>query len=733
MQRILLAIAMTVATAASAAPPLTLDRIFGSPALSGVAPREVRLSPDGSLATLLRNRPDDRDRYDLWGIDTTTGKSRMLVDSLKVGSGAAVSEEEKMRRERARIGGTKGITGYGWAPDGRSILVPLDGDLFLAALDGNVRRLTNTPETELDAQVSAGGGFVSFVRDHNLYVIDLASGTERKLTPDGGGTVTWGSAEFVAQEEMARMTGHWWAHGDRLLAVERYDEAQVPAVTRASIGADGAKLFEQRYPAAGTHNVAVQLWVMAPDGSRRVRVDLGADPDIYLARVAWAPDGSTLYVQRENRAQTQLDLLAVDPATGASHVLLSESGKDWINLNDDFRVLRDGSLIWGSERSGFAHLYRWRAGALIAITSGDWPVKKLVAVDEAKGLVYFLANRDDPIGQQLYRVAIAGGVPERVSDTGWWSDVAMDARGGRALVTRSGPSQPTQVYLADADGKRLAWIEENKVAGEHPLAPYLPGFVAPQFGTLHAADGSVLHTKLLRPAGAGRHPVLVQVYNGPGAGRQVTEQWSSRDSVLHQYLVSKGWIVFSIDGRGSPDRGHAFESQIHRAMGTVEVQDQLAGLAWLKAQPFVDPRRIAVYGWSYGGYMVLKLLEAAPGAYAAGISGAPVTRWELYDTHYTERYLGNPATDPAPYHASDAVPGAAKIADPLLMLHGMADDNVVFDNGTAMYAALQAAGVPFEQMVYPGQTHAFTTPAQRHVWRTIESFLDRRVKALPGS
>jgi dipeptidyl-peptidase-4 len=723
---------MTLATATAAPAQLTLERIFGSPALSGVAPREVKLSPDGTLATLLRNRDTDRDRYDLWAIDTTTGQARMLVDSEKLGSGAVLSEEEKMRRERARIGGTKGIVAYDWAPDGKSILVPIDGELLVAGLDGSAKRLANT-QGALDARISSGGKYASFVRDQNLHVIDLATATDRKLTSDGGGTVTWGSAEFVAQEEMGRTTGHWWAPGDVALAVERYDEAKVPIVTRAAIGADGTRMFEQRYPAAGTPNVAVELWVIAPDGSKKVKVDLGADPDIYLARVSWSPDAKTLYVQRENRAQTQLDLLAVDPATGAAKVVLSENAKTWINLNDDFRALKDGSLIWTSERSGFAHLYHWQGGTLSPITSGDWEVKRLIGVDQARGQLYFVANRDEAIGQQLYRVALKGGTPTRLSDTGWWSDASMDRGATRALVTRSSPVQPTQVYLADATGRRLAWIQENRVAADHPYAPYLASHIAPVFGTLKAADGTVLHTKLIRPAGPGPFPVLVQVYNGPGAGRQVTEQWSGRDGPLHQYFASKGWAVFSIDGRGSPDRGKAFEDGIYHAMGTVEVEDQLVGLAWLKQQSFVDPKKIAVYGWSYGGTMTLKLLAAAPGTYAAGISGAPVTRWELYDTHYTERYLGNPAIDPKPYQSSDPIGGAAKIADPLLMLHGMADDNVVFDNGTAMYAALQGAGKKFELMVYPGQTHAFTSAAQLHVWKTIVDFLDRRVLGKPAN
>src|SRR5438132_1372658 len=341
----------------AAAPPpgvpqkkLTIDRIFASPDLNGPAPRQLKLSPDGRFATLLKARPEDRDRYDLWAMDTSTGQERMLVDSTKIGGGE-ISEAEKIRRERARVGGTKGIVEYEWAPDGKSVLVPVDGDLYLAEVaSGSIRRLTNTPATEIDAHVSEGSRYVSFIRDQNLYAIDLMSGTERPLTTEGKDTVTCGTAEFVAQEEMDRRTGTWWAPGDSRVAVECYDEAKVAVVTRAAIGANGTKTFDQRYPAAGTPNVAVTLWLMNPDGSGRAKVDLGSDPDIYLARVAWAKDGHTLHVQRASRAQKRLDMLAADLATGASRVLFSETSPHWVKLTDDFRPLKDGSLIWSSER-----------------------------------------------------------------------------------------------------------------------------------------------------------------------------------------------------------------------------------------------------------------------------------------------------------------------------------------------------------------------------------------------
>jgi len=716
--------------AATPAEPLTLERIFASPALAGPSPRALTLSPDGRLATLLRNRPDDLLRYDLWAIDTATGAERMLVDSKKTGSGEALSEAEKMRRERARLSGITGIVAYQWAPDGQTLLVPVDGDLYLAGLDGIVRRLTD--KGAADGQVSPKGRYVSFVRDQNLHLIDLATGAERALTRDGGGTLSWGTAEFIAQEELARTEGAWWAPDDSRIAVERLDESKVAIVPRAAIDADGTRMFEQRYPKAGTDNAAVALYVLRADGSGEVKADLGTDPDFYLARVDWAKDGRTLYVQRLSRDQKQLDLLAVDPGTGRSRLLFSDRAATWINLlANNLRPLDDGSLLWASERDGFMHLYRWRPDRhWTQLTHGEWAVARIVGVDQAKGVAYVLGNRDGPLEQHLYAVAIAEpGTPTRLTEAGWYNDAVMDKGATRMLVTRSSPAQPRQVYLADAAGKRIAWISENDVAAaDHPFAPYRAAHPLPSYGTLKAADGQTLYYSLLSPprVPGRRYPVFVRVYGGPH-GPLVKRAWGA---AIDDYLVAKGWIVFSLDNRGTSYRGTAFDAPIYRALGGAEVADQLAGVAWLKAQPFVDPARVAVMGWSYGGYMTLKLLEAAPGTFAAGVAVAPVTKWELYDTAYTERYLGDPRMEPEAYAKADVLADAGRIADPLLLIHGMADDNVVFENSTALYARLQEARRPFEMMVYPGKTHAIAgLDTSVHLWTTIENFLDRRVLA----
>lgn len=723
--------AATMPGSAIAQEKLTLERVFASPDLNGPQPRKMALSPDGKYLTLLRNRPDEKERFDLWAMDTATGQWRMLVDSKKVGSGAELSEAEKMQRERARIGGSKGIVAYDWSPDSKSILVPLEGELYVATLDGKVEKLPAAAGPKLNAEISRAGGYASYVQDQNLFVMDRATGKPVQVTQDGKDTVHWGEAEFVAQEEIDRFTGYWWSPTDKRIAVERFDEAPVGIVTRAAIGAEGATIFQQRYPKAGTPNALVELYLIDPSGANRVKVDLGTETDIYLARVDWSQDGSKLYVQRQNRDQTVLDLLEVDPATGKSTLLFSEKSgpKSWINLSNALTPLRDGSLIWWSERDGHGHLYRWARGKWTQLTKGDWEVTPDVAgVDESKGRVFFLGNKDGVLERHLYSVDYRKpGAVTRLTEPGWWNVATMDKGGTHAIVTRSSQNQPAQVYLADASGKRLAWVNENSVqAADHPYHPYLAAHRERTFGTIKAADGTELHWEMITPKmePGRKYPVFFQHYGGPHA-QQVSRAWGG---ALQQYLVERGYIWFQLDNRGSANRGKAFEDTIWHAMGSVEVEDQVAGANYLKTLDFVDPKRIATYGWSYGGYMTLKLLENAPGVFAAGVAGAPVVKWELYDTHYTERYMGDPNKVPEAYKASDNIARATAIVDPLLILHGMADDNVVLENTTAMAAELQKHEVPFEMMLYPGHTHRVGGPGiSVHLWNTILNFLDRRV------
>ncbi|MCA0904539.1 S9 family peptidase [Qipengyuania aquimaris] len=714
-------------TTTQAAPmDLTFERVFASPSLDGPAPRQAKLSPDGRYLTLLRNREDDRERYDLWAYDREKDDWSMLVDSEKLSSGRELSEDEKMQRERARVGSLKGIIDYQWTKEADAVLVPLDGDLYLARIGGEVVQLSDTEESELNPSLSSTGAYVSFVRDRQLWVGDVGA-EARPVTPKEGEDIRWGEAEFVAQEEMARLTGYWWSPDDRRIAVQRFDESGVGIVTRAAIGATGTKVFDQRYPVAGSANAIVDLFVMDPNGQNRVKVDLGDDPDIYLARVDWAPDGSALYVQRQNREQTVLDVLKVDPATGASEVLFTETAamEDyWINLSDDYKWLDDGSLIWWSERDGFGHLYRYAEGNWQQLTSGDWVVTKLLGVDEAQGRVYFQGTKDDVLAQQIYMFDLTDpSEVTRLTDLSYVNSGTMDNKAQTLLVTRSNDDRPPQSYLADAEGTRLAWIEQNELDADHPYAPYLASHRPTQYGVLPAEDGTLLYWEMVAPdlEPGKKYPVYFYHYGGPGP-QIVTKGWNG---ALRQAIVDKGYIWFALDNRGSANRGVKFEQPIYRAMGGVEVRDQKAGAEFLTQFDFVDPDKIAIDGWSYGGYMTLKQLQADPGLYAAGISGAPVTRWELYDTHYTERYMGTPQDDAEAYEAASAIPDATKITDPMLLIHGMADDNVVFENATELISAMQEGNVPFQMMLYPGYTHRVSgEQISPHRYNTVFRFLE---------
>ncbi|MFN7176753.1 MAG: alpha/beta fold hydrolase, partial [Thermaurantiacus sp.] len=678
----------------------------------------------------LKPRADDQMRFDLWVRPTAGGEERMAVDSLALSPGdVALSEAELARRERARLAGTRGITEYRWAPDGLSLLVPLDGDVWLAPLAGAPRRLTQSDDSEVDAKISPRGRYVSWVRGQNLYVLDLETGRERRMTRDGGGAISWGLPEFVAEEEMKRTTGSWWSPDERRIVVARVDESNVAVAVRAAIGSDGTRVTEQRYPFAGTPNAVVTLHAFDLDG-RRAPLRIDPRPDLeYVARVNWlSPE--TIIVQRQPRDQKRLDYVRVDARTGRGTIIFSETSETWTNLHDDLVPLADGrSFLFSSEETGFRHIWLWDGETRRQVTRGDWPVDALLGVDEEAGTLLFSAFVDTPLEKGLYRAPLDGSTPPvRLADPGFWVESSSDARGKRAILTRSAPGQPPQVELLDATRGDRRWIQQNRVA-DTPWAAHAGGFVAPEFGTLAAVDGQTMHWMMLKPPGlpaGARAPVFFEVYAGPGVQR-VRRAWGSP---LHQHLVQQGWIVFMIDNRGTAgaSRGRAFEEPLYRRVGVLEVEDQIRALQWLKSQPFVDADRVAVYGWSYGGYMALRLMTEHPEAFRAGISGAPVTDWTLYDTHYTERYLGNPAQDMAPYEASDVTGRADRLARPMLLIHGLADDNVVFDHSAKMMAALQQAGRPFETMVYPGQTHRIAGPVlQTHMWTQIMDFLRRHV------
>jgi dipeptidyl-peptidase-4 len=738
MRHLVASLALMLATTTIAhAEKLTLDAITGPLPLSGPTLMKPKVAPDGSRVSFLRGKESDRNQLDLWAYDIASGQTRLLVDSKVVLPGnETLSDAEKARRERQRIAAMTGIVDYQWSPDARTLLFPLGGELYLYDLGKQgkaaVRQLTHGEGFTTDAKLSPKGGFVSFVRDRNLWVIDLASGKQLQLTRDGSATIGNGVAEFVADEEMDRHTGYWWAPDDSAIAFARIDESPVPVQKRYEMYADRTEMIEQRYPAAGDRNVAIKLGVIAPRAEASPRwVDLGSNADIYLARVNWR-DPQRLTFQRQSRDQRTLDLIEADLASGRQRTLITETSPTWVPLHNSLHFLKQGGFLWSSERSGFQHLYRVSEDgrAVMALTSGDWPVDELLAVDEEAGKVFFRAGVESARESQIYAVPLQGGPLQRLSQAPGMHTASFAGNASVYVDSWSNTTTPPQIALFRANGEKIATLVENNLADPaHPYARYLDAQLPVVFGTLTAADGRTpLNYSLIKPAGfdpSKRYPVVVYVYGGP-ASQTVTDSWPGRgDHLFNQYLAQQGYVVFSLDNRGTPRRGRDFGGALYGVQGTVEVADQLKGVEWLKQQPWVDPARIGVQGWSNGGYMTLMLLAKASDQYACGVAGAPVTDWGLYDSHYTERYMNLPARNAKGYEEARVLAHIDGLRSRLLLIHGMADDNVLFTNSTSLMSALQKRGQPFELMTYPGAKHGLSGSNALHRYRLAEDFLGR--------
>ncbi|MYN47270.1 alpha/beta fold hydrolase [Pseudoduganella sp. FT93W] len=719
--------------AQASAEKLTLDRLHSDPSLSGPGVRSLKVSPDGARVTFLRGREDNQFQLDLWEFNLKDKSTHRLVDSKILVPDENLSAAEKARRERERTASLKGILSYSWSPDGKQLLVPIAGNLYLIdASKPDAARMVASGNV-LDPKISPKGRYVSFVRDQNLYVIDLSTGKEKQLTTDGKDTVHNGEAEFVAQEEMGQTSGYYWAPDDSAIAYKRYDEAPVPVARRFEIFADRTDVVEQRYPAAGDPNALVSLHIVSPVTGEIRNVDLGSNPDIYLVRADWSGNAKALLFQRQSRDQKKLELIAVDAATLAQRVLVTETSPTWVSIFDDLRFLSGDRFIWSSERTGRKHLYLYDMSGKLqhAISSGEWGIDRVLAVDEKSGRVFVQSNRDAVVDSQTYALKLDGSSaskPARVTQGDGWHDAAF-ARNGEVFVdTYSNPDLPPQVSIRRPDGSMVSWLERNELNASHPYGKYLDAHLKTEYGTLKSKDGQTLYYSMIKPEGFSvmkKYPVYLSTYGGPHS-QHVARRWGN---LFDQYMAQQGFIVWRLDNRGSSRRERAFTDANYHDLGKVEVEDQLTGIEWLGQQSYVDAKRIGVFGWSYGGFMTLRLLAQASDKIAMGVSVAPVTDWALYDTHYTEQFMGTPKENPQGYVTAGVYSHLDGLKSPLLLIHGMADDNVLFTNTTRMIDALVKRNVHFELMTYPGAKHGISGRGpQRHVYGYIEAFFKKNLK-----
>jgi len=616
-----------------------------------------------------------------------------------------------------------------WSGTGDALLLAVKGDLFLWRFSTRkAEQLTATPEVETDPKISPDGARVAFRREHDLFSLDVATKLVTQLTRDGSDTLRNGELDWVYPEELEIGSAYWWSPDSRRIAYLQFDTSHELIYPQTELTGLRALYEPERYPQAGTPNPVVRVGVVPAEGNdlRTVWMSLGDAADALIARVDWLRDSRRLAIQRANRVQSRLDLLSADAGTGEAHAILSETDKFWINISDAYRFLRDADeFIWSSERDGHRHLWLCSLDGSIRarLTEGDWDVESIAGVDEARKLVYYVSSEGTPLENQLWRVGFDGQDKTCISKDHGVRRIGMSPAANYYTEQFSSATTPTVTTIHNANGKQITVFKESgrKFTDDYQVLPT-------EFVQVKASNGTVLYARLIWPAGfqpGRKYPAIVVVYGGPGV-QEVRNSWGGAS--WEQMMAQRGFAIWQLDNRGGAGRGHAFETPLFRRLGKTELEDQLTGVRYLVSLGFVDPARIGVHGWSYGGYMTLNCMLNAPEVFRAGIAGAPVTDWHNYDTIYTERYMGLPADNEDAYRDCSAVTWASKLKGPLLILHDFEDDNVLFQNTMQMAAALEDADKQFAIVPYMEKTHGIYGAARRHLYETMTDFFERELR-----
>jgi len=682
-------------------------------------PTSIKLSPSGDTVYYLRSGPRDFVQ-DLYRFDTRTGEESKLLtaNDLLLGTRENLSVAERARRERMRLA-ARGIAGYELSRDGGRMLVPLSGRLFIVELPAGSTREIKSGTGALDPHFSFDATHVAFNRDGDLWVAEVASDKARRLTKHETADVSWGDAEFVAQEEMSRFSGFWWSPSGKTIACQRTDVSKLETFHIADPAHPEAPPQSWAYPRPGKANADVRLFLVPVSGKKATEVRWDRERYPYLARVVWENGPLTMLVQ--NREQTEEVLFAVDDKTGTTRTLLEERDDAWLNIDEEMpRWLESGrGFLWTSQREGAwaLELHDPNGSLVRRITDLDLGYRGFVDVDEASGAVWFKASAD-PTQTQVCSASLEPN-PAGLSIT--------HGAGLHGAVVSKGHA--VWVHTFDGlKGERLQTVTraDGTVLGELPSVAEAPPYVPRLELTTVRSNNLDFHAAIIRPRAFDpkqRYPVMVDVYGGPGAQ---TVQASSYRYLLDQWFADQGFVVVSLDGRGTPARGRAWERAMRGSYVDVPLEDQAAGLQALgKKYRELDMDRVGICGWSYGGYMSAMAVMRRPDIYKAGVAGAPVSNWLDYDTHYTERYIGLPDAHPEAYEESSVLTSARRLSRPLLIIHGTDDDNVYFTHSIQLANALYRAGKPFEFLPLSGFTHMVTDPIITEMLerRTVDFFI----------
>lgn len=709
---------------------LTPEILFAQPGLRPAPPSQFKFSPDGRYVTYLQGTQGAPTTLDLWRFDRVKNEHKRLVLAADLNAVAdesvtELSDAERAERERKRQF-TFGISHYQWLGNAGSLAVYADGQAYLldtAAGGSGPHRITPEDLRHSGFNPSPSGALMSYVRQGNLFYqsLDTAS-DEVMVTEDGDEYVSNGLPDFLAAEEMHRFAGAWWSTCERYLIYCRNDESPVAVSHRLEIDGTGSRTVAQRYPYAGATNPCVTLHVFDRENrtSRQIWQSQNDENNCYLARVDAVRGGICL--QTQDRLQQTLSLKRYHLAENRWQELYREHSATWINLTNDLQQLANGDLLFSSEDQGQRQALIIQSDGTIRRLAGPTHINQILSSNQQVATV--TGWDTTPIENHLFELSLDGSGYRQLTQRAGIHDIVMHRDQSIFIDRYTDETLPIRVSVEESASTASQTIFEEIIDDEHPYATYAKHHVTPRFGSIKAA-GQTLHYRLTPPAQiSGQHPTIVYVYGGPGA-QKVRREWSS---LLLQLFAHRGYGVLELDNRGSANRGREFEAALYKHMGSIEVEDQVLGTQILQDEAWADPERIGVFGHSYGGYMTLMCLAQAGDCFKAGVAVAPVADWRLYDSHYTERFMGLPNDNVEAYENSSVIPHLVNLERPLLLMHGMADDNVLFTHSTMLMSELQKLGKSFELMTYPGAKHSMQeTHVSIHRFNTLLDFFDREL------
>lgn len=709
---VLLITVLTIPTFA-AKKPVTIDALLRGGAGRRGAGGPITWAPNGTQFLV-----NSRGALSLY--DVPSGKQRDILSLEKLDKAAERIEPSPVFDWTNR---RVGESDSQWFSDNKRLLVSAGGDLFVVNVaDGSFDQLTKTPEVERDPKLSPDNKSVAFRLGSDLYVLDIASKKVTRLTKDGSDTLLNGELDWVYPEELDLDTAYWWSPDSHSIAYLQFDISHEPIYPQVSLLGTHGVLEPERFPQPGDPNADVRLGIIPAIGGDTRWMDLGEPRGYLFARVDWLSNSREIAVEKLPRIQNKLDLLVADCETGASRVLIHEEDPTWIYPENDPQFLTDGKrFLWMSQRSGFQQIYLYGIDGMLEkqLTSGDWDVESIAQIDEANSRVFYVSSEESPLQRQLYVVSLDGSGKRKLSEGAGTHSVSISPTSTYYMDNYSGLTALPRATIYKGGGSEVRVYRKPDTADSDEY-----DILRTEIVQVKASDGTILYARLIKPAGfqpGKKYPAIIMVYGGPGI-QSIHDTWQGIS--WDQVLAHKGFVIWQLDNRGSTGRGHKFESVIYHDLGRTELADQKTGIQHLINMGFVDPDRLGMYGWSYGGYMTLYTLTNAPGLIKAGIAGAPVTNWRLYDSIYTERYMGLPDQNENGYTVSSPVSTAKNLSSKLLIVHNIEDDNVHFQNSVQMADALEKANKQFYMVVFPQKSHGVSGPVRRQLFEETTRFFE---------